>query len=84
MELELLRRIIELITEVKTDYGHMAVVKVGAMFVNSIETTHKGSELEKGEEMAYFSFGSTVVLLFEKDIFQIDSSIQTPKDIRSW
>jgi len=70
------------ITEVKTDYGHVAIVKVGAMFVNSIETTHKGSELEKGGELAYFSFGSTVVLLFEKDIFQIDSTIHTPKDIK--
>ncbi|SMQ83032.1 phosphatidylserine decarboxylase [Bacillus sp. OV166] len=70
------------ITEVKTDYGHVAIVKVGAMFVNSIETTHKGSELVKGGEMAYFSFGSTVVLLFEKDIFQMDSNVQTPKDIK--
>ncbi|MEH7745967.1 phosphatidylserine decarboxylase [Neobacillus drentensis] len=70
------------ITEAKTDYGHVAIVKVGAMFVNSIETTHKGSELEKGSEMAYFSFGSTVVLLFEKDIFQIDSTIHTPKEIK--
>ena len=70
------------ITEVKTDFGHVAVVKVGAMFVNSIETTHKGSELEKGGEMAYFSFGSTVVLLFEKGIFQIDSALQTPKEIK--
>ena len=70
------------ITEVKTDYGHVAVVKVGAMFVNSIETTHKGSELIKGGEMAYFSFGSTVVLLFEKGVFQINPSIQTPYDIK--
>ncbi|MDR7078008.1 phosphatidylserine decarboxylase [Neobacillus niacini] len=71
-----------LITEVDTAYGHMAIVKVGAMFVNSIERTHTGSQLEKGGEMAYFSFGSTVVLLFEKGIFQLDSSIHTPKDIR--
>ena len=71
-----------LITEVDTSYGHMAMVKVGAMFVNSIERTHTGSQLEKGGEMAYFSFGSTVVLLFEKSIFQLDSSIHTPKDIR--
>ncbi|MFP5113685.1 phosphatidylserine decarboxylase [Bacillaceae bacterium C204] len=70
------------ITEVKTDYGHVAIVKVGAMFVNSIETTHKGSDLEKGGEMAYFSFGSTVVLLFEKDIFQMDSNVRTPKEIK--
>ncbi|MEH7353236.1 phosphatidylserine decarboxylase [Neobacillus drentensis] len=70
------------LTEVKTEFGHVAVVKVGAMFVNSIETTHKGSELVKGEEMAYFSFGSTVVLLFEKNIFQIDPTLQSPKDIK--
>ncbi|MEH7074125.1 phosphatidylserine decarboxylase [Neobacillus drentensis] len=70
------------ITEVKTDFGHVAIVKVGAMFVNSIETTHKGSELVKGGEMAYFSFGSTVVLLFEKGIYQVDSNIQTPKEIK--
>lgn len=69
-------------TEVKTDYGYVAVVKVGAMFVNSIETTHKGSELKKGGEMAYFSFGSTVVLLFEKDIFQIEPGLHTPKEIK--
>ncbi|PLS01228.1 phosphatidylserine decarboxylase [Neobacillus cucumis] len=70
------------ITEVKTNYGHVAIVKVGAMFVNSIETTHKGSELVKGGEIAYFSFGSTVVLLFEKDIFQMDKTIHTPHDLK--
>jgi phosphatidylserine decarboxylase len=52
------------------------------MFVNSIETTHKGSELEKGGEMAYFSFGSTVVLLFEKNILQIDPSLRTPQELK--
>ncbi|CRK84220.1 phosphatidylserine decarboxylase [Neobacillus massiliamazoniensis] len=70
------------ISELMTEFGHVAVVKVGAMFVNSIETTHQGTELEKGEEMAYFSFGSTVVLLFEKGIFRIDSLIQPPYDIK--
>lgn len=70
------------ITEVETDSGQVAIVKVGAMFVNSIETTHRGSTLEKGKEIAYFSFGSTVVLLFEKGIFQLDPSIHTPKDIK--
>ncbi|MFL6558568.1 MAG: phosphatidylserine decarboxylase, partial [Bacillus sp. (in: firmicutes)] len=70
------------ITEVKTNYGHVAIVKVGAMFVNSIETTHKGERLEKGGEMAYFSFGSTVVLLFEKDIFQMEATLYTPKEIK--
>lgn len=69
------------ITEVKHDGGHLAIVKVGAMFVNSIELIHKGEELTKGEEMAYFTFGSTVVLLFEKETFSSDS-FQTPKDIK--
>ncbi|MGG1400467.1 phosphatidylserine decarboxylase [Bacillus salipaludis] len=70
------------ITELETQFGHAAVVKVGAMFVNSIETTHNGSQLKKGEEMAYFSFGSTVVLLFEKGMFEMDSSIHPPKEIK--
>ncbi|WP_342432387.1 phosphatidylserine decarboxylase [Neobacillus sp. FSL H8-0543] len=70
------------ITEVETRSGHVAVVKVGAMFVNSIEMTHGGTVLEKGEEMAYFTFGSTVVLLFEQGIFKLDPSIHTPKEIK--
>jgi phosphatidylserine decarboxylase len=70
------------ITEVKTNFGHAAIVKVGAMFVNSIETTHKGSDLEKGHEMAYFSFGSTVVLLFENGIFEMETSLQPPHQIK--
>lgn len=69
------------ITELKTAYGFMAVVKVGAMFVNSIEITHPGSELNKGDEMAYFSFGSTVILLFEKGTFQIDT-FQIPLEVK--
>jgi phosphatidylserine decarboxylase len=68
-------------TELKTDYGFMSIVKVGAMFVNSIEITHPGSQLKKGEEMAFFSFGSTVILLFEKGIFQIDP-FQTPHEVK--
>jgi phosphatidylserine decarboxylase len=70
------------ITEVKTANATVAIVKVGAMFINSIEITHTGNQLEKGKEMAYFSFGSTVILLFEKGRFQIDSSIYIPGEIK--
>jgi phosphatidylserine decarboxylase len=70
------------ITEVKTNFGMAAIVKVGAMFINSIELIHSGDELTKGEEMAYFSFGSTVVLLFEKEIFQVHSGMTTPLEIK--
>lgn len=70
------------ITEVKTEFGHVAIVKVGAMFVNSIETVHEGSELEKGREIAYFTFGSTVVLLFEKNTFQLNPNLNTPQEMK--
>ncbi|MFE8696767.1 phosphatidylserine decarboxylase [Cytobacillus sp. FJAT-53684] len=71
------------ITEVKhSGGGFVSIVKVGAMFVNSIEVIHEGEELVKGNEMAYFSFGSTVVLLFEKDSFQPLSTIRVPFDVK--
>ena len=54
-----------MITELETAFGMMLVVKVGAMFVNSIKLTETGSEWQKGGEVGYFSFGSTVVLFFE-------------------
>jgi phosphatidylserine decarboxylase len=70
------------ITEVRHGDAAIAIVKVGAMFVNSIELTHEGDQLEKGKEMAYFTFGSTVILLFEKDKFQLEKSIKTPAHIK--
>lgn len=56
-----------MITELETAFGRMLVVKVGAMFVNSIKLTETGSEWQKGSEVGYFSFGSTVVLFFEEN-----------------
>ncbi|WP_066293180.1 phosphatidylserine decarboxylase [Bacillus sp. FJAT-29937] len=70
------------ITEVEHITGKLSIVKVGAMFVNSIEVIHNGDQLAKGDEMAYFSFGSTVVLLFEKNSFTPLTTIQTPYDIK--
>lgn len=70
------------ITEVEHNKGRLSIVKVGAMFVNSIEVIHEGDHLVKGEEIAYFSFGSTVVLLFEKNSFTPLPSIKTPYDIK--
>ncbi|MBU8905595.1 phosphatidylserine decarboxylase [Desertibacillus haloalkaliphilus] len=71
-----------LITEIKSGGKHVAVVKVGALNVNSIHTTYSTEQLEKGEEMAYFSFGSTVILLFEGDFFRFGDSLTVPSDIR--
>jgi phosphatidylserine decarboxylase len=69
------------ITEIKHDFGHVAVVKVGAMFVNSIEMVHEGTYIEKGAELAYFTFGSTVVLLFEKDTFHVLPGLKVPTEV---
>ncbi|GAD12597.1 phosphatidylserine decarboxylase [Geobacillus kaustophilus GBlys] len=71
-----------LITEVTAGGKRLAIVKIGAMFVNSIELTHEGEQLVKGEEMAYFSFGSTVVLLFERGSFAPDPRIVAPMPIK--
>ncbi|RFB17595.1 phosphatidylserine decarboxylase [Bacillus sp. HNG] len=70
------------ITEIRANNSYVAVVKVGAMFVNSIETTHRSDFVKKGEEIAYFSFGSTVILLFEKDRFTISPEISSSINIK--
>lgn len=71
------------ITELKLENGkHYAVVKVGAMNVNSIHPTFTHNDLKKGEEMAYFSFGSTVVLLFERDTICLDENVLPPLDVK--
>ncbi|MFX3674454.1 MAG: phosphatidylserine decarboxylase [Paenisporosarcina sp.] len=59
-----------------------AVVKVGAMFVNSIELTNQARDWKKGDEIGYFTFGSTVVLLFEKDSFIFDDHIKPNVRVR--
>ncbi|MEH7379871.1 phosphatidylserine decarboxylase [Bacillus sp. JJ1533] len=70
------------ITEIRVKDSYVALVKVGAMFVNSIETTHTSDSVEKGEEIAFFSFGSTVILLFEKGSFTISPEITSATNIK--
>ncbi|MDI2588191.1 phosphatidylserine decarboxylase [Psychrobacillus sp. NEAU-3TGS] len=57
-------------------------IKVGAMFVNSIELTNTSSKWKKGEEVGYFSFGSTVVLLFEEDSMEFSATLKAGKFVR--
>lgn len=51
------------------------------MFVNSIELLHRDT-VQKGEEMAYFTFGSTVVLLFEKDMIEVVQELKSGQELR--
>ncbi|MET3504892.1 phosphatidylserine decarboxylase [Halalkalibacter oceani] len=68
-----LSRNYRMITELQVADKHLAIVKVGAMNINTIEWTHRSTEIKKGDEIAYFSFGSTVVLLAEKGLLDPDS-----------
>ncbi len=71
------------ITELEVQGGRkLAIVKVGALNVNSIHTTYEDEQLQKGKELAYFSFGSTVILLFEKDTFSVDDKIRVPTYVK--
>lgn len=71
-----------IITELKHEDIALAMVKVGAMFINSVEMVNHHQEWKKGEEVAYFSFGSTVVLIFEKGKFQLDNNLTIPSNVR--
>ncbi|WP_374724613.1 phosphatidylserine decarboxylase [Calidifontibacillus erzurumensis] len=64
------------ISEIKCNGKHVMIAKVGALFINTITLTHKNDTVEKGEEIGYFSFGSTVVLLFEKGSFQPEEQLK--------
>lgn len=71
-----------IVTELENDSVTIAMVKVGATFINSVEIVNRNKEWKKGEEVAYFSFGSTVVLLFEKGAFQLKDSLAVPAEVR--
>jgi phosphatidylserine decarboxylase len=72
--LRFMRRVLSrnerLITFLQHDAGEVAVVKVGALNVSSIQYADAlPDHLERGQELAYFEFGSTVVLLMEDNTF---------------
>lgn len=48
-----------------TDFGPAVLIMVGALNVGSIESLHQpGTRVRKGEDLAIFHLGSTVILLF--------------------
>lgn len=57
--------------------GDIIIVPVGATMVGSIiETYSPNQEVKKGDEMGYFKFGgSTIVLIVDKDKLKIDPDI---------
>lgn len=67
---QVLSRNERLITYIDHKFGEIAVVKVGAMNVSSIRYVDPlPDQVKRGDDLAYFEFGSTVVLLIENGIF---------------
>ncbi len=57
------------------NFDNVAYIEVGAMMVGKINNHHK-PEFKRGEEKGYFSFGgSTIIVLYKKDIVQLDDDI---------
>ncbi|SDN60497.1 phosphatidylserine decarboxylase [Paenibacillus sp. yr247] len=72
-----------LITFIQHHAGEVAVVKVGALNVSSIQYVKPlPKTLERGQELAYFEFGSTVVLLFEDDMFEPRPDLQLGSKVK--
>jgi phosphatidylserine decarboxylase len=72
-----------LITFLQHEAGEIAVVKVGALNVSSIQYVNPlPDRLERGDELAYFEFGSTVVLLTENGIFQPRSDLKVGSKVK--
>lgn len=59
------------------EFGTVIFVGIGAMMVGStILTVKEGDHVKRGDEVGYFKFGgSTVLLLFQKDKFSFDSDL---------
>ncbi|MBE1445062.1 archaetidylserine decarboxylase [Paenibacillus sp. OAS669] len=72
-----------LITYMQHEGGEVAVVKVGAMNVSSIQYVKPlPNTLQRGDELAYFEFGSTVVLLMESDTFLSRSDLHVGSKVK--
>lgn len=72
-----------LITYIAGEYGETAVVKVGAMNVSSIRYSDaEAKSYDKGGDLAYFEFGSTVVLLTENGTFSPRPGLRTNTKVK--
>lgn len=79
---QVLSKNFRIISELTHGKSRMSIVKIGAMFINSIVIVQPEKEWKKGEEVAYFSFGSTVVLLFEKGTFHFEKRNALPAEVK--
>lgn len=72
-----------LVTYIRHETGEIALVKVGALNVSGIRYADpKADRLVRGGELAWFEFGSTVVLLTEDGTFEPRSDLETGTRVR--
>lgn len=72
-----------LISYIRHAAGEVAVVKVGAMNVSSIHYVEDHiKDIVRGQELAYFEFGSTVVLLTENGTFSPNEQLQLGSKVK--
>lgn len=72
-----------LVTYIRHSIGEVAVVKVGALNVSSIRYVEPlPKQLDRGGELAYFEFGSTVVLLTEDGTLEPRANLKVGDKVR--
>ncbi len=60
-----------------------ALIKVGALGVGKIISSyHVGEKIPKGKEIGRFEFGSTVILIFQKDLFKPSKFLTVNQQIK--
>lgn len=77
-ELDVFGENVRCVIPIKTEeFGTVMMIPVGAMMVGSILlSVSEGDEVKRGDEVGYFKFGgSTVILLFEQQVFRFDSDL---------
>jgi phosphatidylserine decarboxylase len=85
------------VTFADSDYGKLAIVKVGAFIVGSVKVNYDNKvrkwkkimksiigpvSYKKGDELGHFEFGSTVILLFEDADFTFADTLNVGTSVR--
>ncbi|MCM3743571.1 archaetidylserine decarboxylase [Sporosarcina luteola] len=78
-----------IISELMTTHGRMAMIKVGALNVNSIHILDSSTSCEKGSKFGHFSFGSTVILFLENNgsfrpTIPVNSEVKMGQSVGEW
>jgi len=58
------------------EFGRVCIVCIGATMVGAIEITAQAGPVRKGDELGFFAFGgSTLIVLFQKNTIHFDSDL---------